>query len=116
MSKKEKTVEEIKEEEKAWKQAEDEAILLEHKAKSKSTEDIDNGEPLVYCGPSIKNVARQYTVYDGGVPDMLEKFFTEYPIARALLVPMSEFPQLREKLGNKATPENVIFRKIMSDM
>lgn len=43
-------------------------------------------KPCVYCGPSVKGVARQYTVYTGEVPPVLVEFIKEHPEARGLVV------------------------------
>ena len=39
--------------------------------------DIPN--PCVYCGPSVRGVARQYTTYQGGIPKQLKKFVRALP-------------------------------------
>ena len=52
--------------------------------------DIPN--PCVYCGPSVRGVARQYTTYQGGIPDPLKEFIKEHPAARALSFPRRGLP------------------------
>ena len=48
-------------------------------------------QPCVYCGPTVPNVARQYTVYSYGVPKELEAFIQEHPAARRLMVAVERF-------------------------
>lgn len=69
--------------------------------------------PLVYCGPTVRGVAKQFTVYTNGIPSALEKYMTERPEARSLLVPVERMPQTRENLRKKGTAEAVIFEKLM---
>lgn len=45
--------------------------------------------PCVYCGPSVRGVARQYTVYaSGNTPAALDEFVKQHPAAKNLLVPV----------------------------
>lgn len=72
--------------------------------------------PAVYCGPSVKGVARQYTVYASGIPDALDKFFESCPCARALLVPVSSFAKTRKNLETAGTRESVLYRKVRKQL
>lgn len=92
-------------EEKARKQAEQIETFLEK---------LPN--PCVYCGPSVRNVARQYTVYNGGIPDVLKKFIMEHPAAKGLLVSVERFAQVRIKLETKGTAESILFNKVLETM
>ena len=42
--------------------------------------------PVVYCGPSVRGVARQYTVYVGTIPAALADFIQAHPAAKGRLV------------------------------
>ena len=58
---------------------------------------------VVYCGPSIRGVARQYTAYNNGIPQGLKEAAEKNKILAALIVPLEELPeamrQLRQKSG-----------------
>ena len=55
--------------------------------------------PCVYCGPSVRGVARQYTVYaSGNTPAALDEFVKQHPAAKNLLVPVERFAQTRKAL------------------
>lgn len=58
---------------------------------------------VVYCGPSIKGVARQYTAYNNGLPEGLKQAAEKNKILAALIVPLEDLPeamrQLRQKSG-----------------
>lgn len=71
---------------------------------------------LVYCGPSVRNVVRQYTVFSGELPEALNSFLDKHPIARALLVPLDAFAETRSKLEVKGTAEAVLFAQIKNEL
>lgn len=58
---------------------------------------------VVYCGPSIKGVARQFTAYNNGIPEGLKQAAEKNKILAALIVPLEDLPeamrQLRQKSG-----------------
>lgn len=72
--------------------------------------------PCVYCGPSVRGVARQYTTYMGGIPDPLKEFIREHPAARALLVGTARFAGVRKRLETPGTAEAVVYKKIKSEL
>ena len=56
-------------------------------AKAKQAEQAENAAevkatgPVVYCGPTVKNTVKQYTVYADGdmLPDMMNRFLETVP-------------------------------------
>ena len=68
--------------------------------------------PCVYCGPSVRGVARQYTTYHGGISDALRDFIKAYPEALGLIVPTGNFPAMRKRLETPGTPEAVIYKLV----
>ena len=58
---------------------------------------------VVYCGPSIKGVGRQFTAYNNGIPAGLKEATEKNKILAALIIPMEDLPdamrQLRQKSG-----------------
>lgn len=73
-------------------------------------------DPVVYCGPSVRNVTRQYTVYTGGIPDALKQFIMEHPAAKGLLVSVDRFAQTRIELETKGTAKSILFRKVLEGL
>jgi hypothetical protein len=71
---------------------------------------------LVYCGPSVRYVARQYTVFAGEIPAALAEFIRKHPAAGALLVPVEKFAETRRKLETKGTAEAVLYNKVKSEL
>lgn len=72
--------------------------------------------PCVYCGPSVRGVARQYTTYQGGIPEPLKDFIKAHPAARALLVSTAKFAGVRRRLETPGTAEAVVYKKVKSEL
>lgn len=70
----------------------------------------------VYCGPSVRGVARQYTVYAGAIPEALELFMEQHKEAKGLLVGVGEFARVRNNLGRSGTAEAILYQKIKSEL
>lgn len=83
---------------------------------SPSRNDINEEKTLVYCGPSVRNVVRQYTVYTGTIPQVLAQFLDTHPAAQALLVSIERFAEVRTKLETKGTAEAVLYNKVKSEL
>lgn len=77
-----------------------------------STEKSSDGKILVYCGPTIKGVAKQYTVYRDDAPSALKELLNARPALKGLLVEVGQFPEVRRKLGQKGTAEAILFEKL----
>lgn len=73
-------------------------------------------DPCVYCGPSVRGVARQFTVYNGGIPDALKEFVKEHRAARGLIVSVERFAQVRTRLETPGTGEFILFRKVRAEL
>lgn len=71
--------------------------------------------PVVYCGPSVRGVARQYTVYAGTIPAALADF-SGPPGGQGLLVSVGRFAQVRSNLGRSGTAEAILFQKFKSEL
>ena len=72
--------------------------------------------PCVYCGPSVRGVARQFTVYHGGIPDALKAFIMEHRAAKGLIVSVERFAQVRTRLETPGTGESILFRKVRAEL
>ena len=76
--------------------------------------DIPN--PCVYCGPSVRGVARQYTTYMGGIPEPLKEFVKEHPAVRGLIVPTEKFAAVRKRLETRGTAEAIIYKRVKDEL
>lgn len=78
---------------------------------------IEHKAPCVYCGPSVRGMARQYTVYaSGNTPAALDEFVKQHPAAKNLLVPVERFAQTRKALETAGTAESILYNKIKNEL
>lgn len=70
----------------------------------------------VYCGPTVRGVAKQYTVFRGGIPEALEAFIAIHPKAGALVVDVKHFAETRKRLETAGTAEAILYGKIKSEL
>lgn len=97
----------------------DEAVAMTEEtaqAEKKPAKAASKRGPCVYCGPTARGVAKQYTVYSGGIPEALEAFIEAHPAARGLLVPVEQFAQTRKKMETAGTAEHILYHKIKSEL
>jgi hypothetical protein len=88
----------------------------EQDAAAEVDEFSDLPNPCVYCGPSVRGVARQYTTYQGGIPKELKAFLQARPAAKRLIVPTSQFAGIRKKLETHGTAEEIVYKKVKSEL
>ena len=67
--------------------------------------------PCVWCGPSVKGVAAQYTVFTE-MPKQLEALVEQHPAARGLVAALDKFPQVRRKLEESGTKESAWYNEV----
>jgi len=71
----------------------------------------------VYCGPTVRGVARQYTTYQGGgIPDALRDFIKEHPEAQRLIVSTAQFPNMRRRLDTPGTAEAKLYKQVKGQL
>ena len=68
-------------------------------------------ETVVYCGPTLRGIAKQYTPYTDGLPDALEQLCARVPLLRELIVPLSKLADERAALNTSGSRESMIFDK-----
>ncbi len=71
-------------------------------------------EAVAYCGPTIKGVAPQYTVFVGGIPEKLTEIAEEHPVVKALIVPREKLAEMRVKVEQSGTRENLLYQNAVS--
>lgn len=70
----------------------------------------------VYCGPSVRGVVRQYTVFTGEISELLKTFIENHPIAEGLLVSAEDFAETRKALGTKGSAQAILYEKIKKEI
>lgn len=71
---------------------------------------------VVYCGPSVRGVAKQYYTYHDELPAPLKEFIKAHPAAKGLIVPLERFPEVRRALDSANSAESILFAKIKKEL
>ena len=86
-------------------------------SESSEVQEDKEARARVYCGPTVRGVARQFTVYRGGeIPEALQEFLKEHPAAAGLMVSTDMFAEIRRRVEIPGTAENILLQKIKSEM
>lgn len=82
--------------------------------KTETQEQIKNPEPetVIYMGPTIKNVAIQGTVFEGGIPPELEEKARDIPAICALIIPVKNLPKANAELATPGSALDVLYKKV----
>lgn len=79
-----------------------------------NTPAVQAEKAVAYCGPTIKGVAPQYTVFVGGIPEKLAEVAEEHPVVKALIVPREKLAEMRVKVEQSGTRENLLYQNAVS--
>lgn len=81
---------------------------------AENTAAVEKTGPVVYCGPSVKNTVKQFTVYSDGdaLPDAVTDFLNRIPAARGLMVPIADFANTRAALENPKSGAGIFFAAV----
>lgn len=77
----------------------------------KQTKPAAEAGTLVYCGPTIPGVAKQFTSYRGGIPEALTAAQKQTPVLGGLTVPLDKLPEAMRQLREKTGPIYALYRK-----
>ncbi len=67
---------------------------------------------VVYCGPPIKSVARQFTAYNNGIPEGLKQAAEKNKILAALIVPLEDLPEAMRQLRQKSGRIHTLYKAV----
>lgn len=73
-------------------------------------------EAVAWCGPTVRGVARQFTIFNGGTPKAVQDFCKKYPIAAGLVVPREQFATARKHISEGTGRESVLLRSLKKQM
>lgn len=83
-------------------------------AKTKRTEQTTG--TVVYCGPTIPGVAKQYTFYTNGIPEALLTVIEKYPPMGGLVIPLDQLPEAMKKLNGQYGHIYRLFRLVQAKL
>lgn len=78
----------------------------------KKKKTLQTDEPVIYTGPTIKNVIKQYTVFKSVLPASVEEKSNELPAIKQLIVPVSKLRETTDKIRTEGTPQNVFYKQL----
>ena len=58
-----------------------------------------------------KGIAPQYTVFVDGLPEKLKEKVEQVPFLKALIVPLDKLAEMRVKIEQDGTRENILYKK-----
>lgn len=85
-------------------------------AEKKEKQTAQKPEVIVYCGPSVRGIAKQYTVYHGRLPAQLVTFLAKHQAAQCLCVPLDKFAETRAGLNTKGSPQATLYKTILNEL
>lgn len=68
------------------------------KTKMAKFQKAEQATTVVYCGPSIPGVAKQFTAYTNGIPKALAEEIVKKPAMEGLVVPLDRLPDAMKQL------------------
>lgn len=81
--------------------------------KSAKKATVKKVEPLIYCGPNLKNgLLSRYTVFQNGIPDYITKDIEACPVIKNLFVEIKQFIEVENKIAILGTAENAWFNEV----
>ena len=78
----------------------------------KSKTEIPAATTVIYCGPTIAGIAKQFSTYTNGIPTALANKAAEIPAMSALVIPINELPEVRAQLGDGKGPIFTIYNEV----
>lgn len=73
-------------------------------------------QTVVYCGPTVRGVAQQFSVFTGGLPQRVQDFVTEHPMAAGLIVPLEEFAATRLRISKGEGAECIFINALKKEL
>ena len=71
--------------------------------------------PCVYTGPDMPG-AKQYTVFNNGLPESLKEKLAEKPYFQSFIIPAEKLAQASSELGKEGSALNVLFKKAAKEL
>ena len=78
----------------------------------KQTKPAAEAGTLVYCGPTIPGVAKQFTSYQGGIPEALAAAQKQTPVLGGLTVPLDQLPEAMRQLRQKSGRIHTLYKAV----
>ncbi|MFG6347818.1 MAG: hypothetical protein K1W15_03750 [Lachnospiraceae bacterium] len=77
--------------------------------------DKTDTDARVYIGPDIPG-AKQYTVFNNGLPESLKKKTGRKPFFNSLIIPVKKLAQAGRELDTEGSALNILFKKAVKEI
>lgn len=77
-------------------------------------ETIQKG-PVIYIGPSIKNIVSTGTVYNNGIPKLLKEEIERQPVLKSLIIPIEKLADVQKDLHIPESAVSIIYKKVKTE-
>lgn len=67
-------------------------------------------EAVAYIGPNMPE-AKQYTVFNNGLPAALQEMVKQHPVFRSLVIPVGRLSQACAELSAPGSALNILYKK-----
>lgn len=72
-------------------------------------------EPRIYIGPGIPG-AKQYTVFNNGLPESLKEKAKKKPFLNSLIIPASQLAKASRELATEGSALDILFKKAVKEI
>lgn len=88
--------------------------MTKKKTSTKSKEiKEEQKDSYIYCGPNLGMKLPAFTILIGNTPKILKKELEECESIAKLIVPVKEFPKIKDNILIAGTKENIYYRNIL---
>ena len=95
---------------------ENETFVAEEIPKTISVPINKNDEPLVYVGPTIKNLVESNTCFNNGLPEVLKERCDKCSTLSALVVPLSKYAEVSKELAIDDSSMALFYEKVRKEI
>lgn len=78
-----------------------------------SSEQKEKLPTVMYVGPSITGVLKQYVIYKNGIPQRISQLADEIPAVKHLLVPIEHITEAKKQINVAGSALNVMYNKVL---
>lgn len=66
-------------------------------------------ETVVYCGPTLRGIAKQYTPFTDGLPESLRQQCEKIPLLHELIVPIDQLSATKSAINTFGSKARMVY-------
>lgn len=75
-----------------------------------------SGGTVVYCGPPIRGLIRQYTAFTSGLPAQVKDAAGKNAAFAALIVPLEQLPEAMRQIQQKSGRFYTLYQRVQGNI